>query len=529
VGRHAAAIGVGAPVTDVTENKRSFRRASLGGRLLPQSLSRVSAAQTTTLAGRRHGRGWLVRRLLAAADVVGLSVAFGVTEIAFAGQAGLISSIGTGFETLVFAATLPVWVVGAKLYGLYDRDDERAYHSTVDELASVFHLVTVCAWGFFALSWLTGLTDPNQKKLATFWLLAIASMALARSGARAFARRLSPYIQNTVIVGAGTVGQVIGRKLFQHPEYGMRLLGFVDDVPKDQRGDLRQLQILGGPDDLPRLVRERQIDRVIFAFSNDRHHEALESIRLLRELNVQVDVVPRLYEAFGEQVVFHSVEGLPLLGLPPVGISRTSRLIKRGIDMLGAAAGLLLVAPVFIAIAIAVRLDSRGPVFFRQRRLGMHMREFTVLKFRTMANDTDDTAHREYISKLMTDEVAPEEGGLYKLNRTREITAVGRWLRKTSLDELPQLLNVLWGDMSLVGPRPCIPYETDHFQPHHFERFRVPAGLTGLWQVTGRAHTTFADALSLDVAYARSWSLGLDLRLLARTPILMVRGHKETE
>ena len=499
---------------------------SLAERLLPQIVGRTS--ETATAARRGHGRGWLVRRMLATADVVGLSLAFGITELAFAGDAGLISSVGTGFEALVFIATLPIWILGAKLYGLYDRDDERAYHSTVDEIASVFHLVTVCAWGFFALSWLTGLTDPNQKKLATFWLLAILLMILARSTARAMARRLPPYVQNTVIVGAGTVGQVIGRKLFQHPEYGMRLLGFVDTGPKDQRGDLRQLKILGGPDDLPRLVRERGIDRVIFAFSNDGHDEALESIRLLRELNVQVDVVPRLYEALGEQVVFHSVEGLPLLGLPPVGLSRTSRLLKRAIDVIGAAAGLVLIAPLFAGIAIAVKLDSRGPVFFRQKRLGMHMREFTVLKFRTMRANTDEAPHREYIEKLMNGESAPEEGGLYKLDRPNEITRVGRWLRKTSLDELPQLLNVLWGDMSLVGPRPCIPYETDHFEPQHFERFRVPAGLTGLWQVTGRAHTTFADALQLDVTYARSWTLGLDLRLLARTPFLMLRGDKET-
>jgi exopolysaccharide biosynthesis polyprenyl glycosylphosphotransferase len=466
--------------------------------------------------------------MLACADLLGLSVAFGLTELVFRNHAGVISSIGPSEETLIFAATLPVWLVAAQLYGLYDRDDERAYHSTVDELVSVFHLVTVCVWGFFALSWLTGLTDPSQKKLSAFWLLTIGSLTLARGAARTLARRLPPYVQNTVIVGAGTVGQLIGRKLFQHPEYGMNLLGFVDATPKERRGDLKRLQILGEPDELPALVRDLQVDRVILAFSNDGHQDALESIRVLRELNVQVDVVPRLYEAIGEEVVFHAVEGLPLLGLPPVGLSRASRLVKRAMDVLGSAFGLLLVAPLFLAIAIAIKRDSHGPVFFRQRRLGMNMREFTVLKFRTMRVDTDDAPHRAYISKLMNGEVQPEDGSLYKLERADEVTRVGRWLRKTSLDELPQLLNVLRGDMALVGPRPCIPYETDYFKPHHFERFRVPAGLTGLWQVTGRAHTTFGDALDLDVAYARSWSLGLDMRLLARTPLLMLRGNKET-
>jgi lipopolysaccharide/colanic/teichoic acid biosynthesis glycosyltransferase len=145
------------------------------------------------------------------------------------------------------------------------------------------------------------------------------------------------------------------------------------------------------------------------------------------------------------------------------------------------------------------------------------MREFTLLKFRTMQADTDDAPHRAYIARLMNGDAPAEGNGLFKLDRTADVTRVGAWLRRTSLDELPQLLNVLRGDMSLVGPRPCIPYETEHFEPHHFERFLVPAGLTGLWQVTARAHTTFAEALDMDVAYTRSWSASLDFTLVLRT------------
>src|SRR5205823_5916506 len=132
-----------------------------------------------------------------------------------------------------------------------------------------------------------------------------------------------------------------------------------------------------------------------------------------------------------------------------------------------------------------------GPVFFRQERLGMGMKEFPALKFRTMKVDTDDAPHRAYIAQTMSSSAAPTGNGLYKLDRSDAITPFGRWLRKTSLDELPQLINVLRGQMSLVGPRPCMPYETEAFEPHHFERFLVPAGLTGLWQVTARAHSTF--------------------------------------
>ena len=151
------------------------------------------------------------------------------------------------------------------------------------------------------------------------------------------------------------------------------------------------------------------------------------------------------------------------------------------------------------------------------------MREFEVLKFRTMGVQTSDDDHRRYIATIARSEAAPADGGLFKLSREDAVTRVGRWLRRTSLDELPQLLNVLRGDMSLVGPRPCLAYELDHFAPHHFERFLVPAGLTGLWQVSARAHSTFVEALDMDVLYAQSFSLGLDLRLLCRTPLQLFR------
>jgi lipopolysaccharide/colanic/teichoic acid biosynthesis glycosyltransferase len=151
------------------------------------------------------------------------------------------------------------------------------------------------------------------------------------------------------------------------------------------------------------------------------------------------------------------------------------------------------------------------------------MQPFTVLKFRTMRVDTDDAAHREYIKQTMSASATPNENGLYKLERDDAITPFGRFLRRTSLDELPQLWNVLRGEMALVGPRPCLEYETEHFAPHHFERFAVKQGITGLWQVTARAHATFGEALDMDVSYARNWSLGLDLWLLLRTPMHVLR------
>jgi lipopolysaccharide/colanic/teichoic acid biosynthesis glycosyltransferase len=189
--------------------------------------------------------------------------------------------------------------------------------------------------------------------------------------------------------------------------------------------------------------------------------------------------------------------------------------------------GLVLTAPLFAYVAVRIKLDSKGPVFFRQQRLGADLREFTVLKFRTMAVGSDSKAHQDYIRQTMDSAAVANGNGLYKLDNDARVTRTGAWLRRASLDELPQLINVLRGEMSLVGPRPCLAYETEHFAPHHFERFLVRPGLTGLWQVTARARSTFGEALDMDVAYVRNWTLGLDLRLLCRTP-LQVFAHRGT-
>jgi exopolysaccharide biosynthesis polyprenyl glycosylphosphotransferase len=458
--------------------------------------------------------------MLLAADVAALLVAFFVTEALFRNDP---SSVGSGTRTLIFVLLLPVWVLAAKLYGLYDRDEERAAHSTADEVVSVFHLITVGAWGYFATSWLVGLAHPAQAKLTTFWLLAIVAVISARWAARTLARRHPGYVQNTLIVGAGEIGQLIGRKLQQHPEYGINLVGFVDEHPRDMRPDLESVPLVGTPEQIVGIVQSREVDRVIVAFSQDRPEQTLGIILGRRKQDVQIDVVPRLFEAVSPGAPVHSVEGLPLLGVARGRMPRSSRLLKRSLDIVGAAIILAVTAPLLLVVALLVRRSSDGPVFFRQERLGMDMRSFTLLKFRTMLDGTDDAPHREYLKGITSADAAPGTNNLYKLDRSDVITPVGRWLRRMSLDELPQILNVLRGDMSLVGPRPAIPYELELYAPHHFERFLVPAGLTGLWQVEARAHSTFGEALDLDVVYARSWSLGLDLRLILRTPTLIFR------
>jgi exopolysaccharide biosynthesis polyprenyl glycosylphosphotransferase len=465
-------------------------------------------------------RGWLVRRALAVADVVGLSLAFVAALLVFGSNT---AGVGNGLELLAFAAVLPLWVVVAKLSGLYDQDEERTEHSTVDEFAAVVQLVTLGAWLAVLASWLVGAVAIDAARMVAFWAFAITLVSTGRAVARFLCRRSVAYQQNTVIVGGGDVGQLVARKLLQHREYGINLVGFIDRHPKDRRVELEDVAVLGAPEHLAEIIDRFGIERVVVAFSNESHEDTLELIHSLREFDVQLDLVPRLFEIVGPRVGIHTVEGLPLIGLPPARIARSARLFKRAVDIAGATVGLIVTAPLFAYIAWRVHRDSPGPVFFRQTRLGMDRRPFTALKFRTMRMDTDDTVHREYIKATMDPSVAPQRNGLYKLEREDAITPVGRWLRRTSLDELPQLINVLRGEMSLVGPRPCLDYETEYFAPQHFERFLVPAGVTGLWQVTARAHATFREALDLDVAYVRGWSPALDLRLLFRTPVQLLR------
>ena len=461
-------------------------------------------------AGKR--RGWLVRRLLLLADVLGVMCGVALAEL-----------VGVSSTWYLLAPVLAV--VLAKIYGLYDRDEERTHHTTVDDVVGVFHVVTVVAFVLLAASTTYGTGIPVEDVIP-FWAASIGFVITGRVLARALARRTVAYRQSTVIVGAGDIGQLIARKILQHPEYGIDLVGFVDKSPKSPRGDLGDLTILGQPDDLPQLVRDLDVERIVVAFSGESNEDTLALVRALRDYPIQIDVVPRLFEAVGPSTDIHAIEGLPLMGLPSVRITRTSRWMKRTLDFVVAATLLVLTAPMIAFIAYKVKRSSPGPVVFRQKRLGINRRPFEMLKFRTMYVDTDAAVHREYIRQTMDAAAAPTENGLYKLDRGNAVTPFGAWLRKTSLDELLQLWNVVRGDMSLVGPRPCIAYETEFFEPHHFERFLVPQGITGLWQVEGRALMTPREALDLDVAYARGWSFGLDLSLLLRTAKQLVRPDR---
>jgi exopolysaccharide biosynthesis polyprenyl glycosylphosphotransferase len=464
-----------------------------------------------------HRRGWLIRRMLLLADVLGLSTAFFLAEIA----------AGPGFvrgEILFFLATLPGWVVIARLYGLYDHDEERTNHSTADEFVGVFHFVTIGAWLLFAGAWLTGLWKPDLAELILFWGVAIALVTAGRAIGRAVCRQTISYLQNTIIVGAGDVGQLVARKLLQHPEYGINLVGFVDAAPKDRRQDLGHLTLLGTRDELPNLVKLHDVERVVIAFSNDSHEETLALIRSLKSLSLQIDIVPRLFEIVGPGVEIHTVEGLPLVSLPTLRLSRSARALKRTLDLVVSGGALLALSPLFAYIALRIKLDSSGPVFFRQVRMGCGDRPFLMYKFRTMVVDADE--RRAEVAHLNMHAQNGGDSRMLKVPDDPRVTTVGRMLRHLSLDELPQLLNVFRGEMSIVGPRPLPLDEDELVQDWGRHRLMLKPGMTGLWQVSGRSSIPFGEMVNLDYLYVSGWSLWGDLRLIARTFPAVLRGRQ---
>jgi exopolysaccharide biosynthesis polyprenyl glycosylphosphotransferase len=482
-------------------------------------------------------RGWLVRRLLLAGDLLGLVAAILLAE--WLATPGAEGAVGAQTEILLFLVSLPGWILVANLYGLYERDEAHADHSTVDELIGVFHMVTVCTAAFGVGAWLAGIAHPHPFKLVIFWLSAIVLVPLARGAARAIARRRMSYLQNAVIVGAGDVGQRVAKKLLLHPEYGINVVGFVDQHPKERHDGLEGVTILGGPERLGTIIRLLDVERVIVAFSNESREELAELVASLKDFDVQVDIVPRFFEVVGPRATIHALEGLPLVGLRPLRMSRVSIVLKRALDVGIALAVLIAFLPVFAAIAVLIRLGSAGPVIHRDVRIGRNGARFRAFKFRTMyveRGDITDEALDGTLEKILRDPVAKEEfDRTRKLSRDPRVTPLGKWLRRWSLDELPQFINVIRGDVSLVGPRPITQFEferyasdsTAAYRPTQmgYWNFNLRPGLTGYWQINGRSSTEYTDRLRLDLLYLTNWSLALDFVILAKTARVIARGN----
>jgi exopolysaccharide biosynthesis polyprenyl glycosylphosphotransferase len=330
------------------------------------------------------------------------------------------------------------------------------------------------------------------------------------------------FVQNTLVVGTGATGRKVARKIKSHPEYGLEVVGFVDSSPTSSSGDLGGVPIVGPPTDLVTLVKELDIGRVIVSFVDDGWERTLEAVRELRDLDVQIDIVPRLYESMGASSEVHMIEGMPLVGLPPLRLSPSSRFLKRSLDLSGALVGLVVLSPLLAISAVAIKLDSKGPIFFRQTRRGENGKTFRIYKLRTMSVDAENRK-AELIELNMHQGDDPR---MFKVPDDPRVTRVGAFLRRWSIDELPQLLNVLKGDMSLVGPRPLILEEDEYVRSWARKRLELRPGMTGLWQVLGASDIPFEEMTKLDYLYVTNWSLKEDFRLILLTLPSLGRKRK---
>jgi exopolysaccharide biosynthesis polyprenyl glycosylphosphotransferase len=465
----------------------SLRRSSLAAALPGQSAA-ILANPVVVLRERRY------RRCLAVADA-----AAGLGAVVFAMV--LIGGFALAPEVLV---VVPLIVFVAKVQGLYDRDELVIHKSTLDEFPRLVNLATL----FALLTWLARhyvvVGDPSTLYLLTLWLTLISSLTVARIIARAVAGHRCE-VERCLLIASDTVHRRLEPKL--RDRRNIELVGVIE---------IREL--VRDPHGLSRVATAVDAHRVMIALSD--HEEPEETMDVVREAmasGLSVSLLPSSLSAVGSSVAFDDLGGVPLLGVPRFGLSRSSRAIKRSFDLAGAMLLTICAAPLLTLLALLIKLDSPGPVLFRQTRVGRDGHHFRMLKFRTMVDGAD--AMKDDLQALN------EASGLFKIENDPRITRIGRLLRKTSLDELPQLFNVLRGNMSLVGPRPLVVDEDEHVTGHDRRRLHLTPGMTGRWQTLGSARIPLAEMVKIDYLYVANWSLWADLKILLET-VVCVAGRR---
>ena len=405
---------------------------------------------------------------------------------------------------------MPIVVLASKLIGLYERDELVLKKTTLEESAALFQLSTL----FTLVTWLLDgyLVDGylGNRQVLGLWALLFVMALVGRSLAREVARRRSP-VERCLLVGSAQATRA--------------LLDGLADTRRVKAEVVGQLPLDGATrphDEVMRVLEDEvlrnDVHRVILAPHATDTDEFLDMISLVKSLGVRVSVLPRMFEVVGTAVEFDTLNGLTILGVRRFGLQRSSRAVKRAMDIAGASLGLLATSPLLLVIVIAIRVTSRGPILFRQTRVGRDGKRFTMLKFRTMCDGAEQMKARLVARN--------EADGLFKITDDPRCTTVGRLLRRTSLDELPQLINVVRGEMSLVGPRPLVVDEDCKIQGRHRRRLHLTPGMTGDWQILGSARIPLHEMVKIDYLYVANWSLWGDIKILARTIlyVLSARG-----
>jgi exopolysaccharide biosynthesis polyprenyl glycosylphosphotransferase len=478
----------------------------------PSRIGAQTLPGVRTLVAPGYGRrDWFLRRLLAVSDAACLAMAMAATMAIVSGTRG-----HPWDEYVLYGwVTLPAWVVLFKTYGLYDRDTKRLSHSTLDDFPPLFQgllLGCLLMWCWFEL------VAPAKLMFAAILVfgglsmfLVLTGRALTRAG---FLRLVSP--ERVLLIGTGQSSGALIDKMRGKKSLRLEPIGMVSCQPG--AGNMLGLPALGRLEevDLPSLMVAYRVGRVVVADAEVEDAQLVDVLRDCKTVSVKVSLLPATFSALGPSVEIDDLQGVTVLGINPSVLSRSSRLAKRTLDLTGAGLMSVVALPLLAILGVAIKLDSPGPVFFRQERIGRGGQRFKLLKLRTMVVDAE--ARR---SGLLAQSKDP---GWLHLEHDPRITAVGRVLRLASLDELPQLWNVLRGDMSLVGPRPLVASEDKMVNGWARGRLDLTPGITGLWQVLGRTSIPFEEMVKLDYLYVTNWSLWGDIRLILRTlPVVLTR------
>jgi exopolysaccharide biosynthesis polyprenyl glycosylphosphotransferase len=429
-------------------------------------------------------------------------------------------------ESPVFIVVAIIWPFFLITFSVYDGRHNQTLKA---ELLNVFMAVCVATTVLAGLLFFSYRDTPRVLVVIFFFLDVglLFSTRIALWGYRKIRiSREKDQRRNVIIVGAGPVGINAVTQLVKYGWTDMGLIGYLDDDPNKLGCEFEGLPVLGTLDQALNIVDQYFIKDAVVALPLRAHERIIGICNLLQSLAVHVHVIPDLFALSFPNAALDGFGGIPVIDLGRPGIHGLRRFIKRAFDVIAVTAALLILLPGLMLIAFLILLDSSGPVIYKQGRIGENGRLFTMFKFRSMRVDADPEIHKTHVTRLIKENLSPEQlvgnNGTLKIEDDSRVTHIGSFLRKTSLDELPQLFNVLRGEMSLVGPRPSLPYEVDLFQDWHKRRFEALPGITGLWQVKGRNLVSFDEMVRMDLEYIEKQSIWLDLRILFQTPWVVI-------
>lgn len=384
----------------------------------------------------------------------------------------------------------------------------------IDEVARVLYATATAIALMVAYTFFFRPLAVSRLMLIWAFIFIVVFVSLARLARRSLLSllyRRGRFVDRVLVIGSGEVGRGVMRTLMVRRDLGYQAIGYLDEGVSQENIGLERIPHLGSLSNLEEILQQyTNLHTVFIALPGEMHQHIMATLRICHQHNMRAQVVPDVLQLSLNRVEFNNMAGIPMLGVRDVHISRFQLLLKRGLDLALIAIGGIPALLVGMMIAMAIKLDSRGPVLYAAERVGHDGHKFMMYKFRSMVVDAE-------LQKEGLAHMNEADGPIFKIKNDPRLTRVGRFIRRTSLDELPQLFNVLRGQMSLVGPRPPLPEEVAQYKPWHRQRLTVIGGITGLWQVSGRSDLTFDELCLLDIYYIENWSLSLDIRILLQT------------